>query len=57
MRTHRNWLVVLDHVRELGRGTGELVLHVGPQLVVPVSRDRAPAVREALVSRALGSRR
>lgn len=56
LRTHRNWLVVLDHVRELGRGSGELALQVGG-LAVPVSRDRAPAVREALVSRAVGGRR
>ncbi|HUJ60629.1 MAG TPA: LytTR family DNA-binding domain-containing protein [Kofleriaceae bacterium] len=56
LRTHRNWLVVLDRVRELGRASGELVLQVG-ELAVPVSRDRAPGVREALVSRALGARR
>ena len=56
-RTHRNWLVVLDHVRELGRPSGDLALHVGADLVVPVSRDRAPAVRDALVSRAVGARR
>jgi DNA-binding LytR/AlgR family response regulator len=52
VRTHRNWLVVLDHVRELTRD-GEVA--VG-SLVVPVSRDRAAAVREALVSRAVGRR-
>ncbi len=57
IRTHRNWLVVLDHVRELGRASGDLALHVGPELAVPVSRDRAPSVRDALVSSALGSRR
>lgn len=57
VRTHRNWIVVLDHVRALGRGSGELAVQVGAELAVPVSRDRAPAVREALVSRALGSRR
>jgi DNA-binding LytR/AlgR family response regulator len=56
-RTHRNWVVMLDHVRELGRPSGDLALHVGPALVVPVSRDRAPAVRDALVSRAVGARR
>ena len=52
VRTHRNWLVVLDHVRELTRD-GEVA--VGG-LAVPVSRDRAPAVRDALVSRAVGRR-
>jgi DNA-binding LytR/AlgR family response regulator len=56
LRTHRNWLVVLEHVRELGRGSGELTLQVGANLTVPVSRDRAPAVRNALVSRAVGGR-
>lgn len=56
IRTHRNWIVVLDRVRELGRGTGELVLQVGAQLSVPVSRDRAGTVREALVGRAVGRR-
>jgi DNA-binding LytR/AlgR family response regulator len=57
LRTHRNWLVMMDKVRELNRSSGELALMVGPELAVPVSRDRAPAVREALLSRTLGTRR
>jgi DNA-binding LytR/AlgR family response regulator len=55
VRTHRNWLVALDHVRQLGRG--EATLMVGASLSVPVSRERAPSVREALLSRAVGIRR
>ena len=46
----------LEHVRELGRGSGEFALQVGGGLAVPVSRSRAAAVREALVSRAVGAR-
>ena len=57
LRSHRNWLVALDHVRELGRLDGELSLQVGENLVVPVSRDRASLVREALLSRTIGIRR
>jgi DNA-binding LytR/AlgR family response regulator len=55
VRTHRNWLVALDHVRQLGRG--EATLMVGASLTVPVSRERAASVREALLSRAVGIRR
>ena len=57
LRSHRNWLVALHHVRELVRTDGELSLQVGDNLVVPVSRDRASIVREALMSRAIGGRR
>src|SRR5262249_36486750 len=56
LRTHRNWLVMLDHVRELGRASGELAVIVGPDLAVPVSRDRAADVRSALTRGVLGSR-
>jgi DNA-binding LytR/AlgR family response regulator len=56
LRTHRNWLVMLDHVRELGRDSGELAVIVGPGLAVPVSRDRAAEVRAALTRGVLGSR-
>jgi DNA-binding LytR/AlgR family response regulator len=56
LRIHRNWLVAIAHVRQMGRGS-EPVLLVGPDLRLPVSRDRAPAVREALLRNALGVRR
>jgi two-component system response regulator AlgR len=56
IRTHRNWIVMIDRVSELGRSTGELSISVG-ELVVPVSRDRAASVREALIARAVGARR
>ena len=52
VRVHRNWLVALAHVRRMERG-GELV--VGPSLKVPISRDRAALVREALLANALGT--
>lgn len=42
--------------RQLERGT-EPVLVVGPELRLPVSRDRAAAVREALLGGTLGVRR
>jgi DNA-binding LytR/AlgR family response regulator len=56
LRVHRNWLVAVDHVRQLERGS-EPVLLVGPELRLPVSRDRAAAVREALLVGTLGVRR
>jgi two-component system response regulator LytT len=62
LRAHRNWLVNVDHVRELegsGSETKLLVASSAPEeepLRVPVSRDRAPAVREALLERTMGMR-
>jgi DNA-binding LytR/AlgR family response regulator len=62
VRAHRNWLIAVDHIRRLGRGRGgDLVVEVGIELSatlsIPVSRDRAAPVREALASRSIGSRR
>jgi two-component system response regulator LytT len=55
LRVHRNWLVSADHVKEL-EGTGsETELLVG-DLRVPVARERAQAVREALMQGTLGIR-
>ena len=59
LRAHRNWLVHVDHVRELEGHGGETELLVGSDgepLRVPVSRDRAQAVREALLARTMGVR-
>jgi two-component system, LytTR family, response regulator LytT len=63
-RTHRNWLVNLRHVKELGREGGGAVVTVGTDLGVqgrsitaPVSQDRARAVREVLLRNATGLRR
>ncbi len=56
LRVHRNWLVAPHQVRSLARDSGELVLRVGETLVVPVSRDRARAVREQLLKGAIGIR-
>lgn len=56
VRVHRNWLVNAEHVHELeGRGS-ETVLLVGDDLHVPVARERAAAVREALLGNAMGIR-
>jgi DNA-binding LytR/AlgR family response regulator len=55
-RIHRNWLVAIAHVRQLERGS-EPVLVVGPDLRLPVSRDRAAALRDALLGNAVGIRR
>jgi len=55
LRTHRNWVVVTDQVRELHRRSGELVVIAGSGLAIPVSRDRGPAVREALIAGAVGA--
>jgi len=63
MRVHRNWLVNLDHARELEREEGETTLFVGASLGdesqgvrVPVSRDRAQPLRTALLANATGLR-
>jgi DNA-binding LytR/AlgR family response regulator len=63
-RVHRKWLVNAAHVRELTRDTNETQLFVGDGLAseghgvqVPVSRDRVAAVREVLLSQAVGMRR
>jgi DNA-binding LytR/AlgR family response regulator len=57
VRAHRNWLVNAEHVREL-EGTGaDTVLLVGDRgLRVPVARERAAAVRDALLGSATGLR-
>jgi DNA-binding LytR/AlgR family response regulator len=60
LRVHRNWLVNADHVLEL-EGTGaETELKVGAPdasgLRVPVARERATSVREALLANATGLR-
>lgn len=59
LRVHRSWLVSLDHVRSMDRDGGDAVLLVGPEeppLRVQVARDRSSAVRERLLSRAVGLR-
>src|SRR5262249_14854676 len=52
VRVHRNWLVNAARVLELDRAAGEMTLFVGTAsdagrkgVLVPVSKDRAPAVR------------
>jgi two-component system, LytTR family, response regulator LytT len=62
LRVHRNWLVNVDHVRELEGSGSETELLVGSaapgeeSLRVPVSRERAQAVRETLLERTMGVR-
>lgn len=58
LRAHRNWLVNPEHVRELQRDSGdELVIGDDDGLRVPVARERAQAVRDALLADATGVRR
>jgi len=59
LRTHRNWLVNVNHVRELTRDSGEVELLLGAadELRVPVARDSAQKVRDALLAEATGVRR
>jgi DNA-binding LytR/AlgR family response regulator len=54
LRCHRNWLIAPRHVKRLDRRSGELILVVGDALVVPVARDRAAEVRQALVAGTYG---
>ncbi|MDI3287503.1 LytTR family DNA-binding domain-containing protein [Polyangium sp. 15x6] len=63
-RVHRNWLVNAAHIKELERDGGETRIFVGvgigPErrgVSVPVSRERAQAVREMLLASATGLRR
>jgi two-component system response regulator LytT len=61
-RVHRSWLVNASFIRELQRDGSETTLFVGTALdgkglTVPVSRDRAQAVKEMLLSNATGLRR
>ena len=56
-RVHRNWLVNTDHVRELEGAGADTELIVGSDgLRIPVARDRASAVREALLAGTMGIR-
>jgi two-component system, LytTR family, response regulator LytT len=63
-RVHRNWLVHLAYVKELGRDSGGATVTVGNDLGpdgrsirAPVSRHRAKALREVLLRNATGLRR
>jgi len=64
VRVHRQWLVNESHIKELERDGDETRLFVGPALGndrqgvrVPVARERAAAVRSALLANATGLRR
>ena len=64
MRVHRNWLVNASHIKELERDGAETKVFVGSGfgeasqgVRVPVSRDRAQALRETLLANATGLRR
>jgi DNA-binding LytR/AlgR family response regulator len=63
-RVHRSWLVNVAHIKELERDGAETRLFVGERIGdeargvhVPVSRDRAQAVRDMLLANATGLRR
>jgi two-component system response regulator LytT len=63
LRVHRNWLVNPGRVVELARDSGETRLFVGTAIgadktgvTVPVAKERAVAVRDALLSSARGVR-
>jgi DNA-binding LytR/AlgR family response regulator len=63
VRVHRNWLVNLAYAKELEREEGETTLFVGATvgdehqgIRVPVSRDRAHELRNALLAGATGVR-
>ncbi len=64
VRVHRNWLVNAVHVKELERDGSDTHVFVGMGLAddgrgvrVPVARDRAQHVRDALLTNATGLRR
>jgi DNA-binding LytR/AlgR family response regulator len=60
LRVHRNWLVRPESVSSLERANGETVLRVGEpdgSIEIPVARDRAMLVREALLDASVGLRK
>ncbi len=64
LRVHRNWVVNRDHVQALERDElGQVIVladtaHSGTEAIrVPVARDRAQSVREALLDGTTGIRR
>jgi DNA-binding LytR/AlgR family response regulator len=60
LRVHRNWLVRPESVSSLERANGETVLRVGEpdrSVEIPVARDRAMLVREALLDASVGLRK
>lgn len=57
LRPHRNWLVNPEHVRELQRESGDELIVGDDDLHIPVARERAQAVRDALLADATGLRR
>jgi two-component system response regulator LytT len=64
LRIHRRWLVNASHIKELERDGDETRLFVGRALSqeaqgirVPVARERAAAVRSALLANATGLRK
>lgn len=60
LRAHRNWLVNPEHVRELVRDSGDELIVGGDDeegVHVPIARERAQVVRDALLADATGLRR
>ncbi|MGZ3419895.1 MAG: LytR/AlgR family response regulator transcription factor [Polyangiales bacterium] len=60
LRAHRNWLVNPEHVRELVRDAGDELIVGGDDqegVHVPIARERAQVVRDALLADATGLRR
>jgi DNA-binding LytR/AlgR family response regulator len=60
IRVHRNWLVRPESVVSLDRAEGETIVRVGDaqgSIEVPVARDRAMSVREALLDTSVGLRK
>lgn len=62
-RVHRNWLVNVEHIKELERDTetrvwvGEGLVTNGRGIHVPVARERAQQLRDMLLASATGLRR
>ncbi|WP_394835431.1 LytTR family DNA-binding domain-containing protein [Pendulispora rubella] len=58
LRVHRNWLVQPALVRRYVKEMAELLVQLGERsCLVPVSRDRSQAVKDALFANAVGLRR
>ena len=62
MRVHRNWLVNIEHVKAMEREDGDTEVFVGTSpegqgVRVPVARERAKAVKDLLLSGAMGIRK
>lgn len=57
LRVHRQWLVAVEHVREVQPGELGMHLRVGTNLVVPCAAERTKEIRDGILAGTVGLRR